>query len=154
MFGHFYIRHGKPKRSNPGTQKVWVLLFSCLYTRAIHLEILDSMDTSSFKLAFQRFQAIRGVCAYLHSDEGSSFMGARNEKSDLSDDTIQEVKNIWKQHGKHWDVNPLLASHFGGYGNVHSVKLGTSSTDIYSQRNNAHSGAKSSTRCGFTALKL
>ena len=52
VFGHFLIRHGKPTRANPGTQKVWVLLFSCLYSRAVHLEILDSMDTPSFKMAF------------------------------------------------------------------------------------------------------
>ena len=114
VFGHFNIRHGKQTRANPGTQKVWVLLFSCLYTRAIHLEILDSMDTSSFKLAFQRFQAIRGECTYLRSDAGSNFMGARNEIGDLSGDTIREVKTNWEQQGKYWDVNPPLASHFGG----------------------------------------
>merc|ERR1711873_218911 len=60
VFGHFNIRHGKATRASTGVQKVWVLLFSCLYSRAIHLEILDSMDTPSFKLAFNRFQAIRG----------------------------------------------------------------------------------------------
>ena len=47
VFGHFPIRHGKATRANPGVQKVWVLLFSCLYTRAVHLEILESMDTAS-----------------------------------------------------------------------------------------------------------
>ena len=114
VFGHFFIRHGKPTRANPGTQKVWVLIFSCLYTRAVHLEILDSMDTSSFKQAFQRFQALRGDCAYLRSDAGSNFMGARNEKCDLSDEVIEEVKHSWEQQGKIWDVNPPVASHFGG----------------------------------------
>ena len=40
-------------------------------------------------------------------------MGARNEMGDLSDETV-EVKRDWEQQGKHWDVNPPLASHFGG----------------------------------------
>ena len=41
-------------------------------------------------------------------------MGARNEMGDLSDETVEEVKRDWEQQGKHWDVNPPLASHFGG----------------------------------------
>ena len=114
VFGHFLIRHGKPTRANPGTQKVWVLLFSCLYSRAVHLEILDSMDTPSFKMAFQRFQAVRGECAYLRSDAGSNFVGARNEQGELSDDLVNQVKTNWEQQGKTWDLNPPLASHFGG----------------------------------------
>ena len=89
VFGHFTIRYGKRTRANTGTQKIWVLLFSCLYSRAVHLEMLESMDTASFKLAFDRFQAIRGDCAYLRSDAGSNFIGARNEESsqDTSLDT-------------------------------------------------------------------
>ena len=118
VFGHFFISHGKATRTNPGVQKVWVLLFSCLYSRAIHLEILDSMDTASFKLAFNRFQALRGDCAYLRSDAGSNFMGARNEQSEddekVPDNVIKEVRRSWELQGKQWDVNPPLASHFGG----------------------------------------
>ena len=96
VFGHFNIRHGKATRANPGVQKVWVLLLSCLYSRAIHLEILDSMDTPSFKLAFNRFQAIRGDCVYLRSDAGSNFMGARNEQlqdqSIVPDNVIKDIR--------------------------------------------------------------
>ena len=60
VFGPLEIRHGKMTRASTGKRKVWVLLFSCLYSRAIHMEILDSMDTASFRMAFQRFEAIRG----------------------------------------------------------------------------------------------
>ena len=48
IFGPFEVRHGKTTRSNTGTRKIWVLLFTCLYSRAIHLETLDSMDSASF----------------------------------------------------------------------------------------------------------
>ena len=41
-------------------------------------------------------------------------MAALKEMKDLSDETIQEAKNNWEQQGKHWNVNPPLASHFGG----------------------------------------
>ena len=118
VFGHFNIRHGKATRANPGVQKVWVLIFSCLYSRAIHLEMLDSMDTASFKLAFNRFQAVRGDCVYLRSDAGSNFIGARNEQTQdepiVPNNVINEVRSNWESQGKQWDINPPLASHFGG----------------------------------------
>ena len=78
VFGPFKIRHGKATRANSGTQKAWVLLFACLYTRAIHLEILDSVDSPPFRPASKRFQAIREEYTYLRSDAGSNFMGARH----------------------------------------------------------------------------
>ena len=97
VFGPFNIRHGKATRGSPGVQKVWVLIFSCLYSRAVHLETLDSMDTSSFKLAFHRFQSLRGECAYLRSDAGSNFVGARNEE--MSRDSQQLDKDV-QSHSK------------------------------------------------------
>ena len=76
------------------------------------------MDTASFLLAFNRFQAIRGDCAYLRSDKGSNFIGARNEELDPSekvpDGVINDVRNDWTKQGKIWDLNPPQASHFGG----------------------------------------
>ena len=65
VFGPFHIKHGKETRGKSGTRKLWVLIFSCLYSRAIHMEPLDHMDTASFKMAFERFQVNRGECAYL-----------------------------------------------------------------------------------------
>ena len=118
VFGPFNIRQGKTTRANPGVRKVWVLLFSCLYSRAVHLEPLDSMDTACFKMAVNRFQAVRGDCAYLRSDAGSNFMGARNElpqeETTVPDQVLNEVRSAWEQQGKQWDVNPPLASNFGG----------------------------------------
>ena len=119
VFGYFFIRHGKATRANPGgRQKVWVLLFSCLYSRAVHLEILESMDTASFKLAFNRFQALRGDCAYLRSDAGSNFIGARNDdleqQQKIPENVFNDVHKHWEMQGKIWDINPPLASHFGG----------------------------------------
>ena len=80
VFGPFQISHGRHTRGQPGKQKIWVLLFTCLYSRGTHMETLESMDAASFRMAFQRFQALRGDCVYLRSDAGSNFMGARNEE--------------------------------------------------------------------------
>ena len=104
----------------PGRDRriVWVLLFTCLYSRAVHLEILESMTSESFRNALSRFEDVRGECAYLRSDQGSNFMGVRNSSinfcTDLVPELIDEIQQDWELRGKVWDLSPPTASHFGG----------------------------------------
>ena len=35
------------------TQKVWVCLYTCLATRAIHIELMNDMTTQQFLLGFR-----------------------------------------------------------------------------------------------------
>ena len=72
-FGPFYVRH---KRSDIPRYGV---IFTCLMSRAIHLEVADTMDTSSFINALKRFIAIRGPIRQLRCDKGTNFVGAKNE---------------------------------------------------------------------------
>ncbi len=53
-FGPFMTKLGRK------TYKRYGCIFTCLTSRAIHLELLDSMDTSSFLNALQRFMSRRG----------------------------------------------------------------------------------------------
>jgi len=41
-------------------------------------------------------------------------MGARNEEAEINDEVIKQTKTLWEQQGKTWEINPPLASHFGG----------------------------------------
>ena len=43
------------------TEKRWGFLFTCLTTRAVHLEIVPSLDTSSCVMGIERFIARRGT---------------------------------------------------------------------------------------------
>ena len=65
VFGPFKVNNGRVTRASPGTRKIWVLLFTCMYSRGVHMETLWSMDTASFIMAFTRFEALRGECLYL-----------------------------------------------------------------------------------------
>ena len=56
---------GKPR------QKRWLCLFTCLKTRAVHLEMAWVLDTDTFLNAFARFTSRRGVPKEVISDRGT-----------------------------------------------------------------------------------
>ncbi|KAJ8050641.1 hypothetical protein HOLleu_03924 [Holothuria leucospilota] len=47
--------------------------------KAVHVEVVESTDTSSFIMALRRFMAIRGPLAKLRCDQGTNFIGASSE---------------------------------------------------------------------------
>ena len=55
-------------RGGSAESKRWAVLFTCMSTRATHIEVLESMSTSSFINALRRFFAISGPSKQLRSD--------------------------------------------------------------------------------------
>ncbi|XP_026739594.1 uncharacterized protein LOC113502285 [Trichoplusia ni] len=60
-------------------EKRWVALFTCLTTRAVHLELAPSLSASSMIMALRRMAARRGTPRTLFSDNGTNFVGANKE---------------------------------------------------------------------------
>ncbi|KAI4898690.1 hypothetical protein NFI96_003937, partial [Prochilodus magdalenae] len=61
------------------TEKRWGVVFKCLTTRAVHIELLSSMDADTFLLALRRFISRRGRPKEILSDCGTNFRGADRE---------------------------------------------------------------------------
>ena len=59
-----------------GQRKVWVYLFTCMVTRAIHLELLQNMAAEEFLLGFRRFISTRGSPNEITSDNAKHFKTA------------------------------------------------------------------------------
>lgn len=55
------------------------VIFTCLSIRAMHIELIESMDTSSFINALWRFFAVRGPLKVICSDCGTNSKGACKE---------------------------------------------------------------------------
>ena len=113
--GPWKIKRGRFTRANPGSQKVWVLLFTCMASRAIHVEVLTSLDTPSFQNALTRFIAVRGTCTRFRSDQGRNFIGGAEKEEDIEGDVdLEELQASMKIRGIEWIFNPPNAPHFGG----------------------------------------
>lgn len=63
-------------RGSSANSKRWAALFTCLVTRAVHLELLEEMSLSSFINALRRYTVIRGEVKLFRSDRGTNFVGA------------------------------------------------------------------------------
>ena len=95
--------------------KRWGCLFTCLSSRAVHLEMSYSLDTDSFLSCMSRFENRRGTPAAYYSDNGTNFIGAENELRACLERLDQENIHIQlSRRGVSWNFNPPAAPHFGG----------------------------------------
>ena len=109
--GPFLTIHGRGKPRH----KRYLCLFTCLATRAVHLEMAYSLDTDSFLNAFYRMANRRGMPTEMISDNGTNFVGAVKELKNLVAQLDENaVKTSLANHGVVWKFNPPQAPHFGG----------------------------------------
>ena len=108
-FGPFFL---SVKRS---TEKRWGFLFTCLTTRAVHFEVVPSMDTSSCVMGIERFCARRGTPSVIWCDKGTNFVASENELMYNINNWNEQVLNdaLLKKRMK-WKVNPPSAPDHGG----------------------------------------
>jgi IS30 family transposase len=70
-------------------QKRWLCVFTCVATRAIHLEVAFGLDTDNFLNALARFTSRRGTPTKITSDNGTNFVGAVNELKELGNNSTR-----------------------------------------------------------------
>ena len=93
-------------------QKVWICLYTCCVTRAIHLDLVPSLNTSAFLRSLRRFSARRGTPLLMVSDNGKTFKSAAREIKRLMNDT--EVKQYFAKARMKWCFNLEKAPWWGG----------------------------------------
>lgn len=111
-YGPWYIKEGRKE------VKKYVALFTCMASRAVHLEVSNTLETDSFLNALRRFICRRGPVRQLRSDQGTNFIGAKRElrealqsmdQSKISAELLKENCD-WMT----FKMNPPSASHAGG----------------------------------------
>ena len=108
-FGPMNVKKGR------STEKRWGCIFTCLTTRAVHLELAGDLSTDSFIMALRRFRSRRGNPRTLRSDNGTNFVGAKRELEEALKSLNQEsVASELAQQGIAWYFNPPSSPHMGG----------------------------------------
>ena len=109
LFGPSYTKRGRTQ------VKVYGVIFTCLSSRAVHLEVADSLSTDSFINALRRFVARRGQVRIIRSDRGTNFVGTERELREVINEwNEKQVQETLLQKNIQWVFNPPHASHFGG----------------------------------------
>lgn len=103
-------------------EKRWGLIFKCLTTRCVYLDLINSLDTDAFLLALRRFIARRGTPSEIYSDQGTNFRGAEGELKDAFADVEPQLQKSSASHQIIFRFNPPASPHFGGIWEIRSVK--------------------------------
>lgn len=102
-------------RGGAANSKRWGILFTCMTTRAVHIEVVEDMSSSSFINAFKRFVSIRGPVKQIRSDRGTNFIGAVDDlKINAVNVEDGSVKDYLYDSGIEWLFNSPHSSHMGG----------------------------------------
>ena len=99
-FGPLYVKEVFPNRNR--LYKAWVALYTCASSRAILLDLVPDIGSTSFIRSFRRMIARRGCPNNVISDNGSNF---------ISTETQTFVTSL----GVDWDLNIPLAPWHGGF---------------------------------------
>ncbi|KAK0156275.1 hypothetical protein N1851_000422 [Merluccius polli] len=107
-FGPLEVKVGRRR------EKRWGIIFKCLTTRAVHLDLLTAIDTDAFLMALRRFIARRGTPAELFSDQGTNFKGGERELREAFTEISPALQEHLAPHKIAFHFNPPAAPHFGG----------------------------------------
>ena len=112
LFGPFHIK-GEVNQRTSG--KGYAVIFTCLTTRSVFVDIATDYSTDAFLLVFRRFVSLRGYPCKIFSDSGSQLKGASKEINEIFKciewDKVQEVGVV---EGLEWKFSPGDAPWYNG----------------------------------------
>ncbi|XP_030581524.1 uncharacterized protein LOC115779573 [Archocentrus centrarchus] len=107
-FGPFTVKIGRRM------EKRWGIIFKCMTTRCIHLDLLENLDADAFLMALRRFVARRGKPKELLCDNGTNFVGGARELHEAFETLAPQLKEQLAEQQIAFCFNPPSAPHFGG----------------------------------------
>ncbi|XP_055623401.1 uncharacterized protein LOC129766828 [Toxorhynchites rutilus septentrionalis] len=108
LFGPLLVKVGR------STEKRWICLFTCLTTRAVHVEVAYNLSTSSCVKCIRRFVGRRGAPAEIYTDNGTNFQGAENLLRKQINAIHNELASTFTNTDTKWMFIPPGAPHMGG----------------------------------------
>ena len=97
LFGPLLVKETRSKLKRYGA------LCTCLVSRAVHIEVVATMETDSFTMALWRMIARRGNIGSMRSDNGINFVGTESElKRVFQEMNHTKIKHFLQENGADW----------------------------------------------------
>ena len=102
-FGPFQVRRDR------SLVKIFEVIFTCLVICAVHVEVVHSLETNSFLMAWRRFIARRGQVKEIRSDNGTNFTGGERElRESIKAWNHNKIHEALLQKNIKWMYNPPI----------------------------------------------
>ena len=106
--GPLYVRETIASTS----RKVWICLYTCCVTRAVHLDVVPDMTAQAFIRSFKCFTSRRGFPVKIISDNAKTFKSAAKSLAATLKDP--EVERYFADINMKWSFNLEKAPWWGG----------------------------------------
>jgi len=109
-FGPYSVKIGRRT-----TAKHYGVIFTCLNTRAVHLELAVDLTTMEFPPVLRRFFALRGVPSMMMSDNGTQFIVAERQLREMIEGWDKEkLREYSEVKGVSWQFSTPAVPHQNG----------------------------------------
>ena len=107
LFGPYTIRDEVKKRT---TSKAYGVIFNCLATRAVYLDLAPDYSTEKFLMVLRRFVSLRGYPCNIYSDNGPQLVAANQELQRATKSwDWEKLKDFGVMEGFQWNFTPADA---------------------------------------------
>ena len=93
------------------TGKGWGVIFVCMATSAVHLELAESYSTDSFIHALRRVICVRGTPGRIQSDRDTQLVAAAKQVGGWD---FSEIRDWCAAKKLTWELIPTSAQHQNG----------------------------------------
>ena len=100
------------RKSNKAEGKAYLCIFACSLSRAIHLELLRNLETSTFIMCLKRYIARQGRPRVVYSDNGGAFTKTSKWLEQLRKD--EKLRGLMEEYEIKWKFNLSRAPWWGG----------------------------------------
>ena len=87
--------------------KLYGLIVTCLFSRAVYLDLIEDYSSEGFLRTFRRYASIRGFPSVIYSDSGTQLVGANREIQKATTDLNEGSK--WEEvdsRDLRWEFSP------------------------------------------------
>ena len=114
--GLFVMKRGHTRK--PVLVKSYIAIFVCFATKAVLIEIVSDLTTEAFIAALKQFISRCGLPTSIHTDNGTNFVGAKNDLQELyrfpSSSTVSSsIQSFLLTNRITWHNIPERAPHSG-----------------------------------------